>query len=891
MGCTVTIFVDGVKVEAREGQSILQAALDAGIYIPHLCYHPDLKPAGMCRLCVVELEGRGIVTSCEAPAHDGARVFTNTPQVQKVRQVALELLLSNHDSNCLACAKNNDCTLQKVASFIGINEERFQQLRMLTPQYPVDNSNPFFRRDPNKCVLCGICVRTCAEIHGIGAIDYAFRGFATAISTLGNKPIAESKCQSCGECVVRCPTGALVPKETRKPAREVKTTCTFCGVGCQVYLGARGNEIVSARGDRDSVVNRGHLCVKGRFGYGFINSPERLKTPLIKKNGRFVEATWDEALALVANRFAQYKGDQVGVIGSSRCTNEDNYVVMKFARAVMSTNNVDNCARLCHAPSVTGLGAAFGAGGGTNTIAEIANATCLFVIGSNSTHAHPIVGMRIREAVRRGAQLIVADPRRIELVENARLWLGLRPGTDVALLMGMARVIYHEGLHHPRFIAERCDGFPEFVQALEPFTLDFVEETTGVSREKVVEAARLYAKSERSLILYSLGITEHTHGTDNVMALANLALLTGQVGRPSAGVMPLRGQNNVQGACDMGVIPNAFHGYQKVSDPSVIEKFEKAWGCQLPTQPGLGMVEQLQQALAGKIKAFYLVGIDPAYSVSDATQVQEALRRAEFVVVQDIFLSGTAEFAHVVLPAASFAEKDGTFTNLERRLQRVRKVIEPPGEAKPDWWITCEIARRMGGKGFDYSDPSEILDEIGRLSSWFAGISFERLEAGGIQWPCPGADHPGTPILHTERFSTPNGRGQFAALTYRPPVESPDAEYPITLTTGRSLYHYHLAMTSKVPGLMALHPEERVWLHPQDAHRYGIADGEKVRVVSRQGAVTVRAKVTKEMQPGTAYMTFHFYEAPTNVLTHQKALDPAAKTPEYKVTAVRIERL
>ncbi|MBI3948118.1 MAG: formate dehydrogenase subunit alpha [Armatimonadetes bacterium] len=886
-----TISIDGTRVEATENRTVLQAALDAGIYIPHLCHHPDLKPVGMCRLCVVELEGRGIVASCEAAAQDGMKVLTDTPQVQKVRQVALELLLTNHDSNCLACAKNNDCGLQKVAAFIGVDEARFKQLRMLTPQYAIDDSNPFFRRDPNKCVLCGICVRTCAEIQGSAAIDYAFRGFATAISTLGNKPIAESKCQSCGECVVRCPTGALAPKETRKPSKEVLTTCTFCGVGCQLYLGARGGEIVSARGDRESPVNRGHLCVKGRFGYSFINSPERLKTPLIKKDGKFVAATWDEALDLITRKFAEYKGDQFAVMGSSRCTNEDNYVLMKFTRAVMGTNNVDNCARLCHAPTVTGLGASFGAGGGTNTIAEIPGADCLFIIGCNPTHAHPVVGMRIRAAVGNGAKLIVADPRRIELGDNATLSMTQKPGTDVALLMGMARVIYSEGLHNPQFIEERCDGFKEFVKAMEPFTLDFVEETTGVPREQVVEAARLYAKSDRALILWALGITEHSHGTDNVMALANLAMLTGNIGRPSCGAMPLRGQNNVQGACDLGVIPNAFHGYQKIADPAAIEKFEKAWDCKLSTSPGLGMVEQLQQTLTGKIKAYYLVGIDPAYSVSDANQVWEALRQAEFVVAQDIFLSGTAEFADVVLPATSFAEKDGTFTNLERRLQRIRKVIEPPGEAKADWWITCEIARRMGGKGFDYNDPSEILDEMGRLSSWFTGINFERLDAGGIQWPCPSTDHPGTPILHTERFATANGKGQLAPLVYRPPVDSADAEYPIILTTGRSLYHFHLAMTSKVPGLMALHPEELVWMHPKDARRLGIADGDKVKVSSEQGEVDVRAKVTKDMRPGTAYMTFHFYETPTNVLTHQKSLDPVSKTPEYKVTAIRIERV
>jgi formate dehydrogenase alpha subunit len=613
-----------------------------------------------------------------------------------------------------------------------------------------------------------------------------------------------------------------------------------------------------------------------------------LTKPLIKRNGAFVEASWEEALGLVATRFADYRGDEFAAISSSRCTDEENYLVQKFARAVMQTNNVDNCARLCHAPTVTGLSKAFGTGGGTNPLADIAGAGCLFVIGSNATSAHPVAGAMIRTAASR-ALLIVADPRKVALCDEADIWLPLRSGTDVPLLMAMAKVILDEGLHDADFIAQRCDRFEEFAESLEAFDLDTAESITEVPKERIAEAARMYAANGPALIVYSLGITEHSHGTDNVLALANLAMLTGNVGKPSAGVMPMRGQNNVQGACDMGAIPGAYPGYQSVTNPEIRAKFEQAWGCSLPEQPGLNEVAILQQMLEGKVKALYCVGSDPAFTVADASRVQEALGKAEFLVFQDIFLTGSAEFADVVLPGASFAEKDGTFVNLERRIQRVRKAIEPVGESRPDWLITCQIAQRMGARGFDFNHPSEVMDEIARLTPWFAGVSFDRLDNGGIQWPCPSRDHPGTLRLHAEKFSTPTGKGNFAPLKYRPPAEQPDRDYPFVLTTGRNLYHYHLAMTCRVPGLMALYPEEEIWINPSDASKLGVQSGDRVKVSSRRGQVTVKAQVTDRVSPGATYMAFHFYETPTNVLTAQ-ALDPEAKTPEYKVTAISIEK-
>jgi formate dehydrogenase alpha subunit len=838
---------------------------------------------------MVEMEGKGITAACQLPAAEGLRIRTESPLLRETRRTALELLLTSHVGDCLSCPKDTRCELQKVAAYLGVERERSAEMREFAPSFATDDSNPFFRRDPNRCVLCGICVRTCERLQGVSALDYSYSSSATTISAAEGLPVTASDCESCGECVVRCPTGALTPVEGRLPAREVRTTCVYCGVGCSLYLGVRGEEVVSVRGDREGPANRGRLCVKGRYGHSFINHPDRLTKPLIKRDGAFVPATWDEALDLVASRLSEYRGDRFFGIGSSRCTNEENYLFQKFVRGVMGTNNVDNCARLCHAPTVTGLSRAFGTGGGTNPIEDISGARCLLVIGSNTTMAHAVAGARVRQAAD-GATLIVVDPRRIDLCDHADMWLPLQPGTDVALLMGMAKAIYDAGLHDAEFIRDRCEGFDEFVEALAAVDMGEVERVTGVSRPAIVSAATAYATRKPASIIYSLGITEHTHGTDNVLALANLAMLTGNIGKPSAGIMPMRGQNNVQGACDMGCSPGAFPGYQPVTNEEVRLRFERAWGMPLPSSPGVTLVEALQRAEAGEIKALYIMGMDAAYSVADAKRAQAALETAEFVVCQDIFLTGTAEFADVVLPAASFAEKDGTFTNLERRVQRVRQAIEPVGDSRPDSWIIREIARRMGHPDLGPSDAAGVMDEIASVTPSFAGISFERLERESLQWPCYGPDQPGSVRLHVDRFNTPSGKGRFSPLTYRPPAESADADYPLILTTGRSLYHFHLAMTSKVPGLVGLMPEDYVWVHPDDAALAGIRTGDRVKVSSRRGEVLTGALVTDVVIPGTAFMTFHFYATPTNVLT-QQALDPVAKTPEFKVTAVRVERV
>jgi formate dehydrogenase major subunit len=690
--------------------------------------------------------------------------------------------------------------------------------------------------------------------------------------------------------VVRCPVGALIPKHREVPARRVKTICPYCGVGCGIVLGVRGNRIVNAEGDRDCVTNRGMLCVKGRYGHDFVGHSDRLTTPLVRKNGKLTEASWDEALSLVTEKLAPHRGKAFASLASAKCTNEENYLFQKFSRAVMGSNNVDHCARLCHSPSVAGLAQTFGSGAMTNSIAEVSDAQCILAIGTNTTSAHPVLATRMWQAVRQGADLIVANPKEIDLCRWATLHLRQRPGSDVVLMMGMARVIVDEGLHDREFVAQRCEGFEEFRKSLERYDLDYVERITDVPRQDIVRAAQLYATRKPSAIFYAMGVTQHTHGTDNVLATSNLALLTGNAGKPSTGVNPLRGQNNVQGACDMAALPNVLPGYQKVTDADKRGKFEEAWGCSLLPEPGLTHVEMFHAIHAGEIKALYSMGENPILAEADANHVREAIEKLEFFVAQDIFLTETAELADVVLPAAAFAEKDGTFTNTERRVQRVRKAVEAPGEARPDWWIICQLAQKMGAAGFDFSEPEQIMRELSSLTPQYAGIDYERIAWNGLQWPCTAPEHLGTPFLYAEKFSTASGKAQFKPLEYRSSAENPDEQYPLLLTTDRSLYHFHTSsMTGRVEGLVTAHPEERLMIHPSDAEKWGVSDGEEVEVASRRGDVRMKAQVTDICPVGVVSLTFHFANVPTNELTHA-ALDPVAKIPETKVCAVRVQK-
>ncbi|NOQ26803.1 MAG: formate dehydrogenase subunit alpha [Bacteroidales bacterium] len=888
----VNINIDGIKLAVNKDQTILEAAIENNIYIPTLCHHPDLIPSGNCRMCMVEIEGRrGQIIACKTPVEEGMIVRTESQEISLIRQTTLELIHVNHTQDCTNCAKNSTCQLQEVTAYVGVDEERLKRLRPTKQKIEKDDSNPFFTLDHDKCIMCGICVRTCDEVQGVNALDYGYRGFDTIISTFSNRTIKESVCESCGECVVRCPVGALYVKEKRLPTREVKTVCVYCGVGCNIYLGVRGNTVVSSRGDRDSIVNKGRLCVKGRYGYSFVNHPDRLSKPLIKKNGEFVESSWDEALDLIASKFKNAKGDKFAALTSAKIPNEDNYVIQKLARAAMETNNVDHCARLCHAPTVSGLVQSFGSGAMTNSIDEFKNVSTLFSIGSNTTAAHPIIGLHIKEAKRKGAKIIVANPKEIDLCRFADVHLQQKPGTDVVLLMGMMKVIVDEKLEDTEFIKSRCEDYDQFLESLNEFDLDTTEKITGVPREKIEEAARIYATNKPSSLVYAMGITQHSHGTDNVLAVSNIALLTGNIGKESAGVNPLRGQNNVQGACDMGGLPNVYSGYKKVTDPKEQERFEKYWGVKLDSKAGITHTEIFDEIEKGNIKALYQVGENPILSEADANHVKKALKNLDFFVVQDIFMTETAKYADVVLPATSFAEKNGTFTNTERRVQRVRKAIDAPGDAKDDWWIAAEIAKRLGAKGFEYTSSEDIMDEINEVTAIYGGIKYDRIETEGLQWPCPDENHMGTKFLHTEKFSKENGLGRFFPLTYKASIELPDSEYPLLLTTDRSLYHYHTAtMTRRVEGLEILDGEELLRINPWDAEQMGIKNGEYVTVKSRRGNVRVKTDLTRICPKGVASLTFHFHETPTNELTIC-ALDPVAKIPETKVCAIKVEKI
>ena len=886
-----TITIDGQKLVVDKGMTILEASLSNNIYIPNLCYDPDLKPVSVCRLCMVDVEGKGLTVSCQTLVDEGMIVRTHSPEVDKVRRKTAELLIVNHLLDDPGCNKDEKNKLVKITDYLGIKKKDLKRFRQPDRKIDIDTSNPFFDRDFNRCVLCGICVRTCEEIEKLGAIDFIYRGYDTTIGTFANRPLKESTCESCGECLVRCPTDALRPKKFETPEREVKTTCVYCGVGCGIYLGVRNNKIIGIRGDRDNPINKGVLCVKGRFGYDFIHHPERLTSPLIKKNNRFVKASWKEALDLIAEKFSNCKGEHFATLSSAKCTNEENYLLQKFTRAVMTTNNIDHCARLCHAPTVAGLVQSFGSGAMTNSISEISHAACILAIGTNTTAAHPVIALKIKEAKENGAMLIVANPKEIDLCRYADIFLQHRPGSDVALLMGMMRVIVDEGLLDEAFIEKSCENFQAFKESLNNFDLDFVQETTGIARKKIIEAARSYAINKPAAIFYAMGITQHTHGTDNVLATSNLALLTGNIGKPSTGVNPLRGQNNVQGACDLGALPNVYPGYQKVDNLDVKNKFESAWGYSLSDKAGLTHLEIFDAIYNRKIKMLYLMGENPVLSEANSKHVKDALKKLEFFVAQDIFLSETAKFADVVLPAASFAEKDGTYTNTERRIQRVRKAIEPIAETRPDWLIICEIAKKLKAKGFDFTHPSEVMDEIASVTPSYRGISYARIEDIGLQWPCTSSEHLGTQFLHVNKFATRGGKGKFIPLKYKPPAELPNNRYPFILTTDRSLYLFHTStMTRRVKGLDELNSQELLNINPKDAAEYGIKDGEITEIISRRGKIKARARVTGICPPGVVSMTFHFAESPTNLITNS-AMDPISKIPETKVCAVQIKKL
>ena len=888
----VNLKVDGRDVSVPEGANLVEAVEAAGAYVPRLCWEPGLEADGACGLCVVGLEGKkATMLACETQAEDGMSVQTNHPDAVAIRRRRLELIKADHANDCQLCPKNEICALQEASRAAGVDIHVPKKLA-----YPAhsDKSHPFFNLDRSRCILCGQCVKVCRDLQGLGALEIAGAGFAQHVAGRGDVDIIDSMCESCGQCVDRCPTASLLPKVFQVPTKEVTTVCPYCGVGCSIHLGIYYDRLTSVRANIEGPANRGALCVKGRFGIvDVVNSMSRLETPQMRDaSGTLGTISWDDVLDILAESLKEHVGKGTfAMLASAKATNEENYLIQKFARVVMGTNNVDHCARLCHAPSVAGLRETMGSGAMTCSIEDIDRTDCLFIIGSNTSETHPVIGTRVRRAKKRGTPLVVADPRRTDMAMRADIWLRHNPGTDVALLSGLAMAILDEGLEDRSFIDARTNDFETFKESLSRWDPETVEEITGVPWNKVIEAAKVIGKADGAIILYAMGITQHAHGTDNVRAISNLALLTGNVGKEGAGVAPLRGQNNVQGGGDMGALPNLLPGYSNVDVQEERDRFRRVWGTEPPAEPGIPLTEMWDAVLDGRIKAMWIVGENPFLSDPDGSHVEEALKALDLLIVQELFPTGTSNQATIILPAASFAEKDGTFTNTERRVQRVRKALEPIGQARADWEIVCDVAKRMGAEGFEFGSPGDIMDEVAQVVPQYQGISYTRLDElpAGIQWPCPGPDNLGTPILHTEAFPTLEGRARFVPVEHKEVAEPTDAEYPLILSTGRTLYHFHTGtMTRKVSGLNEIRKEELVEVNPMDARRSGIDDGGVVRVTSRRGTVTAKAMVTERSPPGTVFMTFHFAESPTNRLTIA-ALDPDSKIAETKVCAVRVE--
>jgi len=894
----VKVTINNRELTGKPGQTILESAMENGIEIPNLCHDRRLVPTGSCRMCLVEVDGQhSPVTACTFQIQDGMVVRTDTEEIHSLRKTVLELLFYEHRGSCTTCDDNGDCKLQQYAYEYQIDDEFLNQAGSSEPRSNYTTGNEAIQYDPDKCIRCGRCIRICEEVQMDNALTFRERASQVEVTTAFDMPLNDSTCELCGQCVSTCPTGALYERAAKakgqcKDLVRTTTTCPYCGVGCQIDLNVnpKTNRIVRATSMAGRIPNDGNLCVKGRFAMNFVASDKRLTTPLIKRNGKFEPAAWDEALGLIAERLneikAQYGADSIAGLSSAKCTNEDNYVFQKFIRAVIGTNNVDHCARLCHASTVAGLARAFGSGAMTNSIDELRNAECIFVIGSNTTEAHPVIGLAIKDAVvKNGAHLIVADPRRIDLVRFAELHMAQKPGSDVALINAMMNVIINETLLDNDFIKQRTECFEDMAEAVKDFTPEKAAKITTVPAEKIRHAARVFADAKTSSIVYSMGITQHTTGTDNVLSLANLSMLTGNVGKESAGVNPLRGQNNVQGACDLGALPNVYPGYQSVEDSAIREKFENAWGKELSPTKGLTLVEILHAVETDGIRALYIMGENPALSDPNLNRTRKALADVDFLVVQDIFLSETAEFADVVLPSACFAEKEGTFTNTERRVQLVRKAVNPPGEAQSDWKTICRVATKMGCP-MDYKSAGKIMDEIASVSPIYGGISFDRLDTVGLQWPCLDKAHPGTKYLHSGKFT--RGKGKFHAVKFRRPAEESDEQYPFVLTTGRQLYQFHTGtMTRKSAVINQVSPTGYVEIHPDDAGKLQINDGGSVEVVTRRGKVTTLAKVTADIEKGVLFMPFHFSEGPANMLTND-ALDPIAKIPEYKACAANV---
>ncbi|WP_288108850.1 formate dehydrogenase subunit alpha [Limnobacter sp.] len=903
---TVTLTIDGFEVTVPKGTSVMRAAMDVGVKVPKLCATDSLEPFGSCRLCLVEIEGRkGYPASCTTPAENGMVVHTQTQKLQDLRRGVMELYISDHPLDCLTCSANGDCELQTQAGVVGLRNVRYgvgEQAGAHHCDMAKDESNPYFTYDPSKCIVCNRCVRACEETQGTFALTISGRGFESRVSAGQSQPFIDSECVSCGACVQACPTATLQEKsiiQWGQPEHSVITTCAYCGVGCGFKADMKGNTVVRMTPWKDGKANEGHSCVKGRFAWGYATHKDRITTPMIRENisDSWKVVGWDEAFKFAAKRFkaiqAKYGVDSVGGITSSRCTNEETYLVQKLVRAAFGTNNVDTCARVCHSPTGYGLGQTLGTSAGTQTFKSVEEADVIMVIGANPTDAHPVFASRMKKRLRHGAKLIVVDPRRIDLVKSAHIkadyHLALRPGTNVAMINALAHVVVTEYLFNAEYVAERCEDksfieWRDFVARPENSPEAF-EAETGVPAEQVREAARLYASGPNSAIYYGLGVTEHAQGSTMVLGIANLAMACGMVGREGVGINPLRGQNNVQGSCDMGSFPHELPGYRHISDTIVRSQFEAAWGVPLSPEPGLRIPNMFDAALDGTFKGLYCQGEDIVQSDPNTQHVMAALSAMECIVVQDIFLNETAKFAHVFLPGTSFLEKDGTFTNAERRISRVRQVMPPlPGLA--DWEVTLKLSDALGYT-MRYKNPGEIMDEIAALTPSFAGVNYAKIEQhGSVQWPCnEGTDLLGTSIMHKDKFV--RGKGKFFITGYVPSREKVTQRFPLLLTTGRILSQYNVGAQTRRTANNVWHSEDVLEIHPHDAQDRGIREGDWVGVESRAGRTVLRALVSERMQPGVVYTTFHFPESGANVITTDSS-DWATNCPEYKVTAVQV---
>jgi formate dehydrogenase major subunit len=898
----VKVEIDGLPATVKAGTSILRAARESGVDIPKLCATDSLKPFGSCRMCLVEVEGRnGYPASCTTPIEDGMKIRTQTAALAKLRRNVMELYISDHPLDCLTCSANGDCELQDMAGAVGLRDVRYGFDGENHLDAPTDASNPYFQFDASKCIVCSRCVRACDEVQGTFALTIQGRGFESKVSAGVSENFLDSECVSCGACVQACPTATLMEKsivENGLPEHSVKTTCAYCGVGCSFIAEMRGDQVVRMTPDNDGQANHGHSCVKGRFAWGYSTHRDRVLDPLIRDSidQPWRKVSWDEAIEYTAKRFKEIQAEHgrkaIGGITSSRCTNEEVYVVQKLVRAAMGNNNVDTCARVCHSPTGYGLKQTLGTSAGTQPFDSVMDADVIVVIGANPTAAHPVFASQMKRRLRQGAKLIVVDPRQIGLVKSAHIkadyHLPLLPGTNVAIVNALANVIVSEGLTDDDYVRERCDT--ESFDAWKAMILkpenspEEVAKVSGVPADDIRAAARLYASAERGAIYYGLGVTEHSQGSTMVMGMANLAMATGNIGFSGCGVNPLRGQNNVQGSCDMGSFPHELPGYRPVQDDEVRGSFEEHWGVEIDPEPGFRIPNMFDAACAGKYKGMYIQGEDVAQSDPDTHHVEAALGNMECVVVQDLFLNETAKFAHVFLPGTSFLEKDGTFINAERRINRVRPVM-PPRQGKDEWLITQELAQALG-YSMQYDNAAQIMDEIAELTPTFSNVSFKFLdEVGSVQWPCNDDAPMGTPIMHIDNFV--RGKGLFIETDYVPTEERTNRKFPLLLTTGRILSQYNVGAQTRRTDNMVWYDADLLEVHPSDAEVRGIKEGDLVSLSSRKGDISLVATITDRVQPGVVYTTFHNPETGANVVTTEHS-DWATSCPEYKVTAVQI---